>query len=124
MDSHACSGCGLFCPLLKVLYEPLAYAGFREFTSAAVAFDLFSERNGGKGIWNSPTRKAPRAATHVVACLVYEHRRCLEDGIHRNGWHPRGVPMINSPAPQAHRPGAFCNVCGLRPRKGCRCAAG
>jgi hypothetical protein len=33
---------------LKGLYEPLAYAGFREFDSAAGAFDLFSERNGGR----------------------------------------------------------------------------
>jgi hypothetical protein len=38
--------------------------------------------------------------------------------------HPRGVPVINSPAPPAHRPGAFCSVCGHRPQRGCRYAAG
>jgi hypothetical protein len=211
MDAHTHAGGSLFCRRLKGLYEPLAYAGFREFDSAALAFDLFSEHHGGRGRWNSPTRMAPRAATRAVACLVYEHRRCLEDGIrkngrhpraatlavarfasehhgcledgihrnerhperqpswlpvaspdfaaagedgihrngrhperqpsrlpvaspdsaaagedgiHRHGWHPRGVPMLSSPAPPAHRPGAFCSVCGHRLRTGCRCVAG
>jgi hypothetical protein len=124
MDSRARAGGGLFCPRLKGLYEPLAYAGFREFVSAAVAFDLFSEHHGGRGRWNSPTRMASRAATLVVARYVSEHRRCLEDGIQKNGRHPQGVPMLSSPAPPAHRPGAFCSVCAHRLRTGCRCVAG
>jgi hypothetical protein len=130
------------------LYEPLAYAGFRQFDSAAVAFDLFSEHHGGRGRWNSPTRKAPRAATLVVArcvsghrgcfrrlnsptqkapraatravaCLVYEHRRCLEDGIQKNGWHPRGVPMAGRKHERAPARGAgdqFTGSAGASPR--------
>jgi hypothetical protein len=47
----------------------------------------------------------------------------LEDGIQKNGWHPQGVPF-SSPAPPAHRRGAFCSVCGHRSQTGCPCVAG
>jgi hypothetical protein len=83
MDAHARAVGGQFCSRLKGLYEPLAYAGFREVDSAAGAFDLFSVRNGGRKSWNSPTRKAPRAATRAVARCVSGFRGCFR------GWNSK-----------------------------------